>query len=412
VSTDELRMDRRKFLGGAAGVAGVAAFASWAPGALSRPGGPNAPIVSKATLAAQHFSVRDATARLDKSVMGYLGGPNFPDDPTDLGPLVPLPGGFAAVFDFLASCGYTGFEFFQYTQNAGTLGGRQPTTAEIRSYLDSAGLKSFGTHTGGLGMTNATTRATQLAIAETLGHTHIGTAGDPVGGANANLLSAWQTACDQYSQLGELMYEQYGIKVYLHAEQNNWNFINDPAHPELARKHRIDFFTENTDPRYVFFEPDTYHTFNARGRFPDPVDGSLWDAEAWIKSNWKRLMGWHIKDANRSVPAPAPPGNPFTQTWTRPGFTLNNGTDVIYSTEGHLGRGYPFDPGATAPAAMPGPDPTVIGFKRFFTETRSYRAKGFKYHIVETDSGGGGAADPGRSLRHAKISAKLLLGLK
>jgi sugar phosphate isomerase/epimerase len=412
VSTDELRMDRRKFLGGAAGLAGAAAFATWAPGAFSRPGGPNSPIVTKATLAAQHFSVRDATARLDKSVMGYLGGPAFPDDPTDLGPLVPLPGGFAAVFDFLAECGYTGFEFFQYTQNAGTLGGRQPTNAEIRSYLDHAGMTSTGTHTGGLGMTNPTTRAAQLAIADALGHKMIGTAGDPVGGAGANLLANWQAACDQYNQLGELMLEQYGIKVYLHAEQNNWNFFNDPAHPELARKHRIDFFTENTDPRYVFFEPDVYHTYNARGRFPDPVDGSLWDAEAWIKGNWKRLVGWHIKDANRSTPQVAAPGNPFQQTWTRPGFPINNGTDVIYSTEGHLGKGYPVDPGATAPAARPGPDPTVIGFKRLLTETRSYRAKGYKYHIVETDSGGGGAADQGRSLRHAKISAKLLLGLK
>ncbi|WP_157592523.1 sugar phosphate isomerase/epimerase family protein [Solirubrobacter soli] len=412
MSTDELRMDRRKFLGGAAGLAGVAALGSWAPGAFSRPGGPNSPIVTKATMSAQHFSVRDATGRLDKSVMGYLGGPNFPEDPTDLGPLVPLPGGFAAVFQYLAEVGYTGFEFFGYTQAAGTLGGRQPTTAEIRSYLDAAGMRSVGTHTGGLGMTNATTRATQLDIANVLGHKMIGTAGDPVTGANASLLSAWQTACDQYNQLGELMYEQYGIKVYLHAEQNNWQFFNDPAHPELARKHRIDFFTENTDPRYVFFEPDVYHTYNARGRFPDPVDGSLWDAEGWIKNNWKRMVGWHIKDANRSVPAPAPPGNPFSQTMTRAGFPINNGVDAIYSTEGHLGKGYPFDPGATAPAAKPGPDPTVIGFKRLFTETRSYRGKGYLHHIVETDSGIGGAADQGRSLRHAKVSARLLLGLK
>ena len=104
MSTDDLRMDRRKFLGGAAGLAGAAAFATWAPGAFSRPGGPNSPIVTKATLSAQHFSVRDATARLDEAaVMGYLGGPNFPEDPTDLGPLVPLPGGFAEVFEYLAS---------------------------------------------------------------------------------------------------------------------------------------------------------------------------------------------------------------------------------------------------------------------------------------------------------------------
>ena len=124
------------------------------------------------------------------------------------------------------------------------------------------------------------------------------------------------------------------------------------------------------------------------------------------------MVGWHIKDANRSTPQVAPPGNPFTQTMTRAGFPLNNGVDAIYSTEGHIGKGYPADPGATAPAAKPGPDPTVIGFKRLFTETRSYRGKGYLHHIVETDSGIGGAADQGRSLRHAKVSARLLLGLK
>jgi hypothetical protein len=54
----------------------------------------------------------------------------------------------------------------------------------------------------------------------------------------------------------------------------------------------------------------------------------------------------------------------------------------------------------------------VIGFRKMFTEIRSNRAKGFKYHVVESDSGPGGAADPGRSLRHAKASAKLLLAFK
>ncbi len=75
--------------------------------------------------------------------MGYLGGPNFPEDPTDLGPLVPLPGGFQEVFEFLAGLGFRGFEFFQFTQNVNELG-RQPTHAEIRSYLDAAGLTSIG----------------------------------------------------------------------------------------------------------------------------------------------------------------------------------------------------------------------------------------------------------------------------
>src|SRR5262249_36707964 len=77
--------------------------------------------------------------------MGNLGGPDYPDDPTDLGPIVPLPGGYAEVFDYLASVGITGFEFFQSTQDVRELG-RQPTADEIRSYLDGAGLLAFGSH--------------------------------------------------------------------------------------------------------------------------------------------------------------------------------------------------------------------------------------------------------------------------
>ena len=107
----------------------------------------------------QHFSVRDATARLGIAsstrlgvapTMGRLGGPNYPADPNDLGPLVPLPGGFAEVFEYLASVGVAGFEFFQSTQNVNELG-RQPTAAEIRSYLDNAGLRAQGSHQFGPG---------------------------------------------------------------------------------------------------------------------------------------------------------------------------------------------------------------------------------------------------------------------
>jgi len=431
VNAEEFRMDRRRFLGGAAGLAGAAALASWAPRAASKPGGPNAPIVFKESLIAQHFSVRDATTRVPSTsanpVMGYLGGPNFPDDPTDLGPLVPLPGGYQEVFKFLGECGYGGFEFYQLTQNAAAPGGANPSVQLIRQWLDDAGIKSMGTHQGGLGAFNAATGQlsatgqTLVAQAEVLGHKHIGTAGDP---SSANTISAWATACDSYNRYGQLMWEQYGIKVYLHPEQNNWQFIADPSIPVEQRPHRIDYFVANTDQRYVFLEPDIYHMYNARGRFPN-VDGTLWDPIDYLQKNWKRLIGWHVKDAVRSAVPVAPPGNPFEQTKVRTGFPLNGGVDVIYSGEGHLGNGsaaaaqagytpkvYGFDPGATAPSAAPGPDPRVWGFRREFTEIMANRARGFKYHVLESDSGPGGAVDQGRSLRHAKISAKYLLGMK
>jgi len=116
------RITRRRFLGATAGV-GAAAYLGSATRAF---GGGGKPTIQPHLLGVQHFSVRDATARLGIAsshrlgltpTMGHLGGPNYPEDPTDLGPLVPLPGGFAEVFEYLASVGVAGFEFFQSTQN-------------------------------------------------------------------------------------------------------------------------------------------------------------------------------------------------------------------------------------------------------------------------------------------------------
>src|SRR4051812_26838472 len=124
-------IDRRKFLGGAAAAGGVAAAGAVSPapaggGGGPRPGGPRRAgggparggpgrgddargqgggLVPRDRLGVQQGSLRDAIPRLDGSVSGYLGGAHFPDDPTDLGPLVPLPGGFASVFKYLASVG-------------------------------------------------------------------------------------------------------------------------------------------------------------------------------------------------------------------------------------------------------------------------------------------------------------------
>ena len=53
--------------------------------------------------------------------MGFIGGPNFPEDPNDLGPLVPLPGGWLELLEFLREAGFKQIEFAGYGQNA-----RQP----------------------------------------------------------------------------------------------------------------------------------------------------------------------------------------------------------------------------------------------------------------------------------------------
>src|SRR5215211_3597108 len=200
MDTDRTTLSRRNFIGmAAAGAAGISALGAFAPRARSGSGnGAGERFVPPGKLGVQQFSIRDAVTPRSIAhsrahgltpTMGYLGGPNFPDDPTDLGPLVALPGGFVEVFDFLASVGYRGFEFFQFSQNINELG-RQPTIAEIRGYLDAAGLYAAGTHTAGLGaMYDATTGGIsangqlQIDNALTLGMTMIGTAGDPSGRA-------------------------------------------------------------------------------------------------------------------------------------------------------------------------------------------------------------------------------------
>ena len=307
-----------------------------------------------------------------------------------------LPGGFAAVFEYLASVGYSGFEFFQFAQGAnGAI-----TPAEIRTALDNAGLKAAGTHTGGLqAMIVPANRQAQIDLAGILGYKMVGTAGNP---ANPVLgtLAAWQQYAEQANTVGAA-FREADIKYFFHPEQDWFRFFADPAHPELDRVHRMDWFTDNTDPKLVFFEPDTMHTLAGRARFPDPVDGRLFDVNAWYGRlhDDNRMIAWHIKDADRIIPPPAPGVNPFTQTRLRPGFPLNNGVDVVYVGEGAVGQGYPVDP-----------DPEVLGFQEQFDRFELMPPKWFH---AESDSGPGPAAtDPGRSLRWAKVSAAYLRDLR
>ena len=404
----EQTLNRRQFLGAAAGTAAaVAAAGPLASKAFSSDGptvGKNA-LITPRTLSVQQFSIRDATGRLGVTnnptpTMGFLGGPDFPDDPTDLGPLVPLPGGFQEVFEYLASIDYAGIEFFSFNQNAGTLGGRQPTIEEIRGYLDAAGIKAHGTHTGSIGaMYDAATGGlsanglTQIQNAHILGYDMIGTAGDPSGRTTLDdnptnpAQIGWREAARRANFIGAALQAE-GIRYYFHPEQNTFRFFDPVEDPELADVHLISWFSDNTDRELVFFTPDILHSYSGRARFPHPVNGPDFDPYAWVVSDPKRFIGYHLKDGNRNPAWPGPPsGGPYTQTFLRtPTFT-----DAVGVGEGQLGQGTD-------------PDPAVKSFPEFIAVKGKYN----RMHMVESDSGPGGAADQGRSLRHAKISMKYL----
>jgi sugar phosphate isomerase/epimerase len=438
------KLSRREFIGASAGVA-VAASLGGAGVTL----GGSRPTIPPGLLGVQQFSVRDATARRSIATnnrlgltppMGFLGGPDYPDDPTDLGPLVPLPGGFAEVFEFLASAGVRGFEFFQSTQHVDELG-RQPTAAEIRGYLDAAGLNAVGTHQFGLGNFDPATGnltangEANFEFFSTLGMEAMGFSGnlsqlpnnspDPANpSVNLPNASGWvedyvnpntgartfgfRSRSEHANRIGEIL-QARGVKYFYHPEQDNYRFFNDPAHPDLNTVHRIEYVMENTGPALFGWEIDILHNWSGRVRFLNATthqpDISVWEL---AQAESRRVMGWHIKDGFRNTAQtgtwvggpPESGGAPYFQTFLRtPTFT-----DTIVSGEGDLGAG----PGPDHPNA----DPDAPGFEHMFENLGGSQ----RLYLIESDSGPGpttGAnADPGRSLRHAKASAAALLALR
>src|SRR3954469_3619952 len=441
------KLSRREFIG--AGV-GVTVAASLGGASALGKGNGGRPTIPPGLLGVQQFSVRDATARLSIASskrlglappMGFLGGPDYPQDPTDLGPLVPLPGGFTEVFEFLASAGVRGFEFFQSTQDARELG-RQPTADEIRSYLDAAGLKATGTHQFGLGNFDPATGnltpagETLFEFLATLGMDSMGFSGnlsqlpnnspDPAKpGAFLPNSSGWvedyvnpltgvrtfgvKSRAAHANRVGEIL-DKRGVKYFYHPEQDNYRYFNDPAHPELNLTHRIQYVMANTNPALFGWEIDILHNFSGRLRFLNPSthkpDISVWDL---AQAQNRRVWGWHIKDGFRNTAytgtwtgGPAETnGSPYVQTFQRtPTFT-----DAIISGEGDLGAG--------PVAGHPNADPDEPGFQYMFEHLKGPNQRNY---IIESDSGPGpttGAnADPGRSLRHAKASAAALLACR
>ena len=430
-------MNRRQFLAAGAGVA-AAAYLGGGSAAFGRGRAGGNPTVQPHLLGVQHFSVRDATARLGIAssnrlgltpTMGRLGGPAYPDDPTDLGPLVPLPGGYAEVFEYLSSVGITGFEFFQSTQNVNELG-RQPTAAEIRSYLDDAGLVAFGSHqfgpanldvsTGNLIAADPNASPTApgenlFSFLQTLGMPRMGfsgnlsglsTLGNSVNPATGAITYGFADRAQHVDRIGEILRER-DVEYFFHPEQDNYRFFADPDHPELDTVHRIQWVLANTDPKLFGWQIDVLHNWSGRVRFLSATthqpDISVW---ALAQAQAKRVVGWHIKDGFRNTAQtgtwtggpPESGGAPYFQTFQRtPTFT-----DAVISGEGDLGAG----PGPGHPNA----DPDEPGFKYMFENLKGRQQR---YYIVESDSGPGPAtgpsADPGRSLRHAKACAAALL---
>lgn len=358
----EYSLNRRQFVGAAAGAAAVAALGS-VPGRAFGAG--TGGLVPQKRLGIQLFTVRDAVPRLNGATMGQLS-----DDPT--APLVPLPGGFRAVFETLASYGYKEIEFAGYTQGAnGPI-----TIEEIRALLDEYQLKAVGTHLGLGNLLNPTTRAVEFERANILGLTWVGTANYPLTnfppgttGQTTDTPANWLLAAERFTEIGEAA-KAVGLKFYQHTHQNEYAFFSptvlteETAHLQGVRRYQ--YLLDNV--RSFKSQMDVYWANVAKLQFTSwtgldgTVHADIFDPLAQYLAQPAKYAHFHIKD----------------------GVPSGSGLTFVDVGDG------------------------IIDYHTWISTTE-HRSK--HNYIVERDNAPGGSSDPGRSLRSARRSAAYLLSL-
>jgi sugar phosphate isomerase/epimerase len=348
----ELTMNRRRFLGAAAGAAAGAGIlgglkldaASSARGILVPPG--------------------------KRSIILYTVRDRITAAPDDSG----VPYGFERVLARLAEIGYKNVEFAGYTQHSSM----PITPAQIRKILDDNGLTAVGSH-GNIPPTITDASLAEfdryMDDAQTLGQQYIGTGNDPTGSAYK---ADWDAAAERWNILGERAAAR-GLKLYTHNHDAAYNFLLDSGPLDASGRptrssgvRRLEYFFDLTEPEYVHFEMDIYWAFVAQHRWhtytnPDGVaTEDVFDPLATVAPRTKRFPLFHAKDGKRDT----------TQT---------NGYVMV-----PLGTG-------------------DIDFQMFFD---NMGAKGFHYPLYEQDNAPGGAADPGRSMRFAEESYRGMASLR
>jgi sugar phosphate isomerase/epimerase len=428
------KVSRRRILQAGAGLAGAAALASMGPGAvLAAPSSARGRLIPAPRVGTITFTQRDVPSRVGIAAaanlgvaptMGYLGGPGFPEDPTDLGPLVPLPGGWRELLEYFASVGIRQVEFAGYGQNLNNPGGAAPnpapggvTTAEsraaylaygwtLRGFLDEFGLEAIGNHGfipntwpgpgsagGGMSTNDYERFQTELEFASILGMPYMGTGGDPTSANNRNI-EPWNLAAEKWEALNGLA-AAWGIQLYPHNHAEAYHFLQDgpmvevtedrvtgaPITPTMVRGESgtrlMEHYLAITDPKLCVVELDIYwaHVAQHRFRWYYDHDGKrqekIFDPLALVASQTRRFALYHAKDGDRTTQEPG----------------IGNGYNIV-----------PF-----------GHASSDIDFETFF---RGQGANGWHNPNYEQDNAPGGGADPGKSLRDTRFSANNMINLR
>ena len=430
------KFSRRQALRIGAGGAIAVGLAPLGPAAAvlaAPPEGQGGRLIPPAKVGTITFTQRDVPGRVGiaasaalgvPATMGWLGGANFPEDPTDLGPLVPLPGGWKELFEYLAMVGFEQIEFAGYGQNAANPGGAAPPIAPggvynpavkpaylayaqtLRGFLDDNGLEAIGNHGfipntwpgpsspgGGMSTADYDRFQTELEFASILGMPFMGTGNDPTSANNRNI-EPWTVSGEKWEALNTLSLA-WGIHLYPHNHAEAYHFLQDgpmvtvtqdrvtgaPITPTVVRgesgKRLMQHYLDITDPDLCLLEMDIFWATVAQHRFRwyYDYDGNrveqIFDPLAQVAVQTIRYPLYHAKDGDRTLD---PPG---------------------------VGNGYIF---------IPFGDPrSDIDFETFF---KNQGARGYHNPNYEQDNAPGGAADPGQSLRFSAISAHNMNALR
>jgi hypothetical protein len=375
------------------------------------------------------FTQRDVPSRVGiaaaaalgvNPTMGFLGGPTFPEDPTDLGPLVPLPGGWYELFQWLAASGFTQIEFAGYGQNSNNPGGTANYNSSpegraaylayahtLRGFLDEFGLEAIGNHGfipntwpgpgssgGAMSASDELRYLTELEFASILGTPFMGTGNDPTSANNRNI-EPWTLAGEKWDSLNQISTSQFGIHLYPHNHSPAYNFLQDgpmvqvsvdritgaPITPTTVRgesgKRLMQHYIDVTDPELCLLEMDIYWSYVAQHqhRWRYDWDGNrvedICDPLAQVQMQPKRYPLYHAEAGDSTG---LPPG---------------------------VGNGYNM-------CRFGGPR-SDLDFATFCT---NQGATGYHTPNYAQDHSPGGGGDPGRSLRDAKYRANNLNRLR
>jgi sugar phosphate isomerase/epimerase len=232
---NKAKLNRRRFIGTAAGAAAGASLSPWTPGALAHGGRGHSRggdrLLPKDRIGVQLFTLRNRIGDL----------------------------GFEQVFRELAETGYKWVEFAGYSApdtnvpNPTPPPATLPSVENVRRLLRRYRLKGIGSH---IGVTQFRDNLTQvLDDAETLGLRYIGTASEPdqlFPAAERQTVDAYRRAAEAYNTFGAAARAR-GMRFYHHNHSSEFAVVDGTR--------LYDVLMEETDPRLVFFQLDIFWAY-------------------------------------------------------------------------------------------------------------------------------------------------------